>query len=116
MVITETGLTLIVAAAMIGLSRMPKKGYSTPAAIGTPNRIVDKSEKQVLANVAHGRPAQFAGANNSARSRFTSARQCLLPVTMHELATVTWPADSKKLVAGRTLLHIEKSSNPIAAS
>ena len=34
--ITETELTLIAAAAIIGLSSTPKSGYSTPAAIGTP--------------------------------------------------------------------------------
>jgi hypothetical protein len=34
--ITDTELKLMAAAAIIGLSRMPKKGYSTPAAIGTP--------------------------------------------------------------------------------
>ena len=34
--ITETELKLIAAAAKIGLSNIPKNGYKTPAAIGTP--------------------------------------------------------------------------------
>jgi hypothetical protein len=34
---TETELKLIAAAAIIGLSRIPKNGYNTPAAIGTPS-------------------------------------------------------------------------------
>ena len=34
--ITETELRVMAALAMIGLKRMPKKGYSAPAAIGTP--------------------------------------------------------------------------------
>jgi len=33
---TDTELKLIAAAAIIGLSSSPKKGYSTPAATGTP--------------------------------------------------------------------------------
>ena len=33
---TETELKLIAAAAIIGLNRIPKNGYKTPAAIGTP--------------------------------------------------------------------------------
>ncbi len=35
-VMTETELKLIAAAARMGLSRIPKNGYSTPAATGTP--------------------------------------------------------------------------------
>ncbi len=38
-VITDTELKLIAAAAMMGLSRMPNLGYSTPAAIGTPTEL-----------------------------------------------------------------------------
>ena len=34
--ITDTELKLIAAAAIIGLNRIPKNGYNTPAAIGTP--------------------------------------------------------------------------------
>src|SRR5262249_22246864 len=34
--ITDTELKLIAAAASMGLSRIPKNGYNTPAAIGTP--------------------------------------------------------------------------------
>ena len=36
---TETELKLIAAAAMMGLSSTPKKGYSTPAATGTPRLL-----------------------------------------------------------------------------
>ncbi len=36
---TETELKLIAAAAMIGLSRRPTKGYRMPAAIGTPRLL-----------------------------------------------------------------------------
>jgi len=36
LVITETELKLIAAAAIIGDSSMPKNGYSTPAVIGAP--------------------------------------------------------------------------------
>ena len=38
-VITETELKLIAAAAKIGLNNKPKKGYSTPAAMGTPSEL-----------------------------------------------------------------------------
>jgi hypothetical protein len=34
---TETELPLMAAAASMGESNMPKNGYSTPAAIGTPS-------------------------------------------------------------------------------
>jgi len=37
--ITDTELKLIAAAAMIGLRRSPKNGYSTPAATGTPSTL-----------------------------------------------------------------------------
>jgi hypothetical protein len=37
--ITETELKLIAAAAIIGLSRMPKKGYRAPAARGIPRAL-----------------------------------------------------------------------------
>gem|GEM_PF-2015485 len=36
---TETELRLIAALASMGLSSKPKKGYSAPAAIGTPNTL-----------------------------------------------------------------------------
>lgn len=36
---TETELKLIAAAAIIGDSKMPKNGYSTPAATGTPRAL-----------------------------------------------------------------------------
>jgi len=36
---TDTELRLIAAAAIIGLKRIPKKGYRTPAAIGTPRAL-----------------------------------------------------------------------------
>ena len=39
LVITDTELRLIAALAMIGLKRMPKNGYSTPAATGTPSTL-----------------------------------------------------------------------------
>ena len=37
--ITETELKLIAAAAIIGDSKMPKRGYNIPAAIGTPRAL-----------------------------------------------------------------------------
>lgn len=37
--ITDTELRLMAAAAIIGLSSIPRKGYSTPAAIGIPNPL-----------------------------------------------------------------------------
>ena len=37
--ITETELKLIAAPAIIGLRRIPKKGYRAPAAIGTPSAL-----------------------------------------------------------------------------
>ena len=37
--ITDTELTLIAAPAIIGLKMMPKNGYKTPAAIGTPKAL-----------------------------------------------------------------------------
>ena len=36
---TDTELNVIPALAMIGLSRIPKTGYSTPAAMGTPSAL-----------------------------------------------------------------------------
>ena len=38
-VITDTELNVIAALAIIGLSTIPKNGYSTPAAIGTPSAL-----------------------------------------------------------------------------
>jgi hypothetical protein len=38
-IITDTELKLIANAAIIGESKIPKKGYNTPAAIGTPNTL-----------------------------------------------------------------------------
>jgi len=38
-VITDTELKLIAAAAMMGDNSNPKNGYSSPAAIGTPNEL-----------------------------------------------------------------------------
>ena len=37
--ITDTELKLMAAAAIIGESNIPKKGYNTPAAIGTPKTL-----------------------------------------------------------------------------
>lgn len=37
--ITETELKLMAAAAIIGLRRIPKKGYSAPAASGMPRAL-----------------------------------------------------------------------------
>ena len=37
--ITDTELKLIAVAAIIGLSRIPKNGYSNQAAIGTPSKL-----------------------------------------------------------------------------
>jgi hypothetical protein len=39
LLITDTELKLIAAAAIIGDSNKPKNGYSTPAAIGTPSEL-----------------------------------------------------------------------------
>lgn len=39
LVMTDTELKLIAAAAIMGLSNRPKIGYSTPAAIGTPSAL-----------------------------------------------------------------------------
>jgi hypothetical protein len=36
---TDTELRLMAAAANIGLRRMPKNGYNTPAASGTPSAL-----------------------------------------------------------------------------
>ena len=38
-IITDTELKDIAKAAIIGDSRIPKKGYKAPAAIGTPNTL-----------------------------------------------------------------------------
>ena len=38
-VITETELKLMAKAAIMGESKTPKKGYRTPAAIGTPSTL-----------------------------------------------------------------------------
>ena len=43
---TETELKLMAAAANIGLSRMPKKGYRTPAATGTPSALYTKAKNR----------------------------------------------------------------------
>jgi len=39
LVMTDTELKLIAAAAKMGLSRMPKNGYRMPAAMGTPRAL-----------------------------------------------------------------------------
>jgi hypothetical protein len=36
---TDTELKVIAALAIIGLKRMPKAGYKTPAAMGTPRTL-----------------------------------------------------------------------------
>jgi hypothetical protein len=36
---TDTELKLIAVAAIIGLSKIPKKGYNNPAATGTPSKL-----------------------------------------------------------------------------
>src|SRR5260370_23269336 len=46
------------ALAMIGLRSSPKIGYSTPAANGTPRRLLAEREEKILADVTHGRPAE----------------------------------------------------------
>jgi hypothetical protein len=55
-VITETELKVIASEAIIGLSKILKTGNKTPAAIGTPDKIIHKSKEQILANVFHGDP------------------------------------------------------------
>ena len=69
-VITETELKLIAAAAIIGFSREPESGKSTPAASGTPIGVVDEGEEQILPDIAHGRLAQSAGAEDAAQIAF----------------------------------------------
>ena len=64
---TDTELTDIAAAAIIGDSNTPNHGYSTPAAIGTPERVVAEREQQVLADVAHRRARQRARADDAAQ-------------------------------------------------
>ncbi len=39
LLITDTELRLMAAAAMMGLSNTPKNGYRMPAATGTPNAL-----------------------------------------------------------------------------
>lgn len=46
LVITETELKLIAAAAIIGLSNIPKNGYNTPAAIGIPTELYTKAKNR----------------------------------------------------------------------
>ncbi len=41
------------ALASIGLSSSPKNGYSTPAAIGNAERVVNEREEKVLPDVRH---------------------------------------------------------------
>jgi len=43
---TETELKLMAAAAITGLSRIPKTGYKTPAAIGTPKELYTKAKNR----------------------------------------------------------------------
>ena len=61
---TETDDRLITAAAIIGESRMPKGGKEHACGDGDGGPVVDESEEQVLAHVAHGRPRQPAGADD----------------------------------------------------
>ena len=44
MLITDTALKLMAALAIIGLSKMPKNGYSAPTAIGTPSTLQIKAK------------------------------------------------------------------------
>lgn len=46
LLITDTELKLIAAAAIIGDNSMPKNGYSTPAAIGTPAALYTKAKNR----------------------------------------------------------------------
>lgn len=50
---------------MIGDSRTPNIGYSTPAAIGTPAALQKKAKKQVLPNVAHNGLRKPPGSNDA---------------------------------------------------
>ena len=50
---TDRELTLIAAAAIMGLSKTPKKGNRMPAAIGTPKDVVHEGEEEVLPDVSH---------------------------------------------------------------
>jgi hypothetical protein len=43
---TETELELIAEAAIIGFKSKPKKGYSIPAAIGTPSALYTNAKKR----------------------------------------------------------------------
>ncbi len=56
--ITETELKLIAAAATIGFNSNPNNGYSTPAASGTPRRVIDEREEQILPDILHRPLAQ----------------------------------------------------------
>lgn len=57
LVITETELKLIAAAAATGGSSTPKNGYRTPAASGTPARCKQR-EEQILPDARQRRAAQ----------------------------------------------------------
>ena len=67
---TETELKVMAALAIMGLSSTPHTGYSTPAARGTPSKIVDEGEKEILPDVLHGRPAESDGTNQRAQIAF----------------------------------------------
>ena len=62
---TDTELSVIAALAIIGLSSSPHTGYSTPAAIGHPEDIIEEREEQILPDVAHGALAQTPRPDNT---------------------------------------------------
>ena len=46
MLITETELKVMAAAAKMGLNRTPRAGYRTPAATGTPNALYTNAKNR----------------------------------------------------------------------
>ena len=62
---TRTELTLIAALAIIGLSSRPKSGIEHAGRDRHRQRVEDEGEEQVLADVAHRRAAEPAGADDA---------------------------------------------------
>ena len=67
LVITETELNVMAALAMNGAEQQAEKRIQHAGGDRHSHRIVDKREKKILANVAHGRAAERSRADDAAQ-------------------------------------------------
>ena len=63
---TETELSVMATLAIIGLSRMPDERIERPGGDRHAEGVVEEGEREVLADIGHGGPAEPAGADDAA--------------------------------------------------